>query len=112
LRIWTKNAKTAKLSSLKVIVLAIRKYDIYYFVLLGKVLQPCMKNYHCFSFPGGRVDKEDKSIEDTALRETSEELGIHPEQVEIWTSIVSTKQVWRFSSNFPHSEIYALSRFC
>ncbi|KAI0923980.1 hypothetical protein AcW1_006776 [Taiwanofungus camphoratus] len=35
------------------------------------------------SFPGGRVDKADESRLTTALRESEEEIGIHPDQVEI-----------------------------
>ncbi|KAH8093306.1 NUDIX hydrolase domain-like protein [Cristinia sonorae] len=35
------------------------------------------------SFPGGRVDKTDASSLEAALRETHEEVGIHPDQVEI-----------------------------
>ncbi|TRM65268.1 NUDIX hydrolase domain-like protein [Schizophyllum amplum] len=35
------------------------------------------------SFPGGRVDDTDESIQDAALRETHEELGIVPGQVQI-----------------------------
>ncbi len=36
------------------------------------------------SFPGGSVDKEDCSIEDTALRETREEVGILRKDIDIW----------------------------
>jgi 8-oxo-dGTP pyrophosphatase MutT (NUDIX family) len=36
------------------------------------------------SFPGGRVDPEDKTDLDTALRETFEEIGVHPTDVDIW----------------------------
>lgn len=32
-------------------------------------------------FPGGRMDQEDKTEQDTAVRETTEELGINREQV-------------------------------
>ena len=35
------------------------------------------------SFPGGAVDKEDASIEETVLRETYEEIGLSREHVEI-----------------------------
>ncbi|TCD71865.1 hypothetical protein EIP91_003208 [Steccherinum ochraceum] len=35
------------------------------------------------SFPGGRVDNTDASSLEAALRETHEEVGIHPDQVEI-----------------------------
>ncbi|XP_072395916.1 mitochondrial coenzyme A diphosphatase NUDT8 [Diabrotica undecimpunctata] len=38
------------------------------------------------SFPGGKQDEMDKSLEETALRETQEELGIHPDDVELWGS--------------------------
>ncbi|XP_060521884.1 mitochondrial coenzyme A diphosphatase NUDT8 [Cylas formicarius] len=36
------------------------------------------------SFPGGMQDVTDKSMEETALRETHEELGINESDVEIW----------------------------
>jgi 8-oxo-dGTP pyrophosphatase MutT (NUDIX family) len=35
------------------------------------------------SFPGGRMEEQDDDIRQTALRETFEEVGIHPEQVDI-----------------------------
>ena len=35
------------------------------------------------SFPGGRMDPEDQSPNDTALRESKEEIGLEPERVEI-----------------------------
>jgi 8-oxo-dGTP pyrophosphatase MutT (NUDIX family) len=35
------------------------------------------------SFPGGRMDPEDQSPNDTALRESQEEIGLDPQRVEI-----------------------------
>ncbi|MGH1351322.1 MAG: CoA pyrophosphatase [Methyloligellaceae bacterium] len=35
------------------------------------------------AFPGGKVDEEDVTIIDTALRETEEEVGIHRKNIEI-----------------------------
>jgi 8-oxo-dGTP pyrophosphatase MutT (NUDIX family) len=39
------------------------------------------------AFPGGHVDDTDDSLLETALRELEEELGIHPENVEVIGSI-------------------------
>jgi peroxisomal coenzyme A diphosphatase NUDT7 len=39
------------------------------------------------AFPGGHRDKNDKSTKDTALRELSEEMGIHRENVEVIGSL-------------------------
>jgi 8-oxo-dGTP pyrophosphatase MutT (NUDIX family) len=42
-------------------------------------------NYHKgqISFPGGRLHREDRSLQETAVRESWEEIGLRPEDVEI-----------------------------
>ena len=35
------------------------------------------------AFPGGKFETEDETLDCTALRETFEEIGIHPDQIEI-----------------------------
>ena len=48
-------------------------------------------------FPGGKVEIEDESLTHTALRETHEEIGIHPEKIEV---IKTFTEVFIPPSNF------------
>ncbi|MFD2909661.1 NUDIX hydrolase [Flavobacterium ardleyense] len=48
-------------------------------------------------FPGGKVEESDLNLEETALRETHEEVGIHREKVEI---IKPFSQIYIPPSNF------------
>lgn len=48
------------------------------------------------SFPGGRIEPEDGSIEAAALRESQEEIGLPPERVEI----IGRLGRWRMTSGF------------
>lgn len=48
------------------------------------------RTYHIYdrhsgqiAFPGGRADRSDSALQDTALREAEEEIGLNPEDVEI-----------------------------
>ena len=43
------------------------------------------------SFPGGKFDQDlDKTVEDTAIRETFEETGISPNQLDLWGTLPQT----------------------
>ncbi len=53
--------------------------------LLVFILRPEYNGAHSgqISFPGGRYERDDPGMEYTALRETHEEIGVNPEQVEV-----------------------------
>lgn len=55
--------------------------------LIQRTQNPRDRHSGQISFPGGRHDKSDGSFAGTALRETQEEIGIRPEQVEIIGSL-------------------------
>jgi 8-oxo-dGTP pyrophosphatase MutT (NUDIX family) len=52
-------------------------------VLLTKRTDSLSVHAGQISFPGGRVEEFDKSHEDTALRETEEEIGLSRERIEV-----------------------------
>ena len=63
------------------------------------ILRKSYKGVHSnqVGFPGGKVEREDNDLEDTALRETHEEVGVAPEKVNI---IRSLSEVYIPPSNF------------
>jgi len=54
-----------------------------YHVVLIKRSQTVNQHRGEISFPGGRVEKQDRDLLDTALRESQEEIGIDPADVEV-----------------------------
>jgi len=54
-----------------------------FYVLLTKRTQKVEHHKGQISFPGGGRHKQDRDLMDTALRETFEEIGVRPEDVEI-----------------------------
>ncbi len=68
------------------------------------------------SFPGGGVDEGDQTVEDTALRETYEEIGVYREQVEILgriddtLTVVSNFVIHPFVGLIPYPEDLSLNR--
>ena len=57
-------------------------------------------------FPGGKVEIEDVSLTHTALRETHEEVGIHPEKIEV---IKTFSEVFIPVSNFTVAPFLGIS---
>jgi 8-oxo-dGTP pyrophosphatase MutT (NUDIX family) len=54
-----------------------------YYVLLIKRTERVEKHKGEISFPGGARDEDDRTLLDTALRESAEEIGLAPDRVEI-----------------------------
>jgi 8-oxo-dGTP pyrophosphatase MutT (NUDIX family) len=66
---------------------------------LALILRTSYNGVHSsqIAFPGGKVEDEDASLEQTALRETYEEIGIHPVNVNV---IRAFTEVYIPPSNF------------
>jgi len=54
-----------------------------YYILLIKRTERVKKHKGEISFPGGARDEGDRTLLDTALRESAEEIGLAPDKVEI-----------------------------
>ena len=52
------------------------------FVLIHRKTYPGVHSNQV-GFPGGKIEEEDRNMEHTALRETCEEIGIRPQQIDI-----------------------------
>ncbi len=52
---------------------------------LALILRTSYNGVHSsqIAFPGGKVEKFDENYQETALRETHEEIGIHPEKINV-----------------------------
>jgi 8-oxo-dGTP pyrophosphatase MutT (NUDIX family) len=66
------------------------------------------------SFPGGACEPEDRSLQETALRETCEEIGIPPGAVEVLGALDDLHTVTRFVVTpfvgvIPHPLVYKLN---
>lgn len=77
-------------------------------LILRKVYQGVHSNQ--IGFPGGKVEKIDKNLMETALRETHEEVGVPPSEVEV---IKELSEVYIPPSNFlvkPYIGLYPSPR--
>lgn len=80
LKTYNNEISSVKLSS--VLLLLFPEGDQLY-TCLTKRPQTMKHHPGQISFPGGKVEKEDRSAEMTALREAREEVGINPDAIEI-----------------------------
>ena len=65
------------------VLLLLYPKDDEYCILLNKRSNSVEEHKGEISFPGGQRDKGDRAMLDTALRETHEEMGIRPEDVDV-----------------------------
>ena len=65
------------------VMLLLYPKDGQYHLLLNKRTDLVEHHKGEISFPGGAQDPEDNSYRDTALRETDEEMGVRPEDVQV-----------------------------
>ena len=89
------NIKNARQSA----VLALFYPDLEAQTKLILILRKTYKGVHSgqVGFPGGKVEQEDLDLMHTALRETHEEVGVHPELVTVYKKLT---QVYIPPSNF------------
>ncbi|MDA1189752.1 MAG: CoA pyrophosphatase [Chloroflexi bacterium] len=65
------------------VMLLVYRKDGMPWVLLSRRSQMLTRHSGEIAFPGGREEKSDRDLKETALRETFEEIGIRPEHVEV-----------------------------
>ena len=81
-----------------VMVLVFRKNGEYC-ILLQKRSSRVDSHKGEISFPGGKRDPEDRNLLETALRETHEEMGVDPEDVEVLGALDQTATTTGFCTS-------------
>lgn len=82
---WIQANKSAKMHPKKAGVLALFYPDAAKQTRLLLILRKVYQGVHSnqIGFPGGKWEKYDTNLLETALRETHEEVGVHPKRVEV-----------------------------
>lgn len=81
-----KNSDTPSASAYKaaaVLMPLVRVDNEWHFLYITRATNPNDRHSGQVAFPGGRAEDTDTSLEDTALRETYEEIGVPRDQIEI-----------------------------
>lgn len=79
------------------VILPLYQKEGEYHILFTKRTEKVEHHKRQISFPGGAPHEDDRSLEDTALRETFEEIGVRAEDVEILGELDKTATL---TSNF------------
>ncbi len=82
---WLKEHDIQKRNPKKAGVMALFYPDLEQQTKLLLILRKAYEGVHSnqIGFPGGKVELQDNGLLETALRETHEEVGVHPEAVEV-----------------------------
>jgi 8-oxo-dGTP pyrophosphatase MutT (NUDIX family) len=87
-----------------------------YYVLFTKRTSTVATHKGEISFPGGRYEKSDGSLLNTALRESAEEIGLKPAQVEILgelddtITVTSSYVISPFVALIPYPYVFRLEK--
>ncbi|MBO0323997.1 CoA pyrophosphatase [Muricauda sp. CAU 1633] len=106
---WLKQNNIKKKNPKRAGVMALFYPDVAMETRLLLILRKTYEGVHSnqIGFPGGKVEKQDKDLMHTALRETHEEVGVPPGQVQV---IRALSEVYIPPSNFmvqPYMGIYS-----
>jgi len=106
---WRDSEKISKLKPKQAAVMALFYPNQYQETQLLLILRKTYKGVHSnqIGFPGGKVEPEDDNLETTALRETNEEVGILPKDIE---TIKKLSKLYIPPSNFmvqPYIGLYS-----
>ncbi|WP_067037209.1 NUDIX hydrolase [Allomuricauda sp. CP2A] len=105
---WMKQNNIKKINPKRAGVMALFYPDVSMETRLLLILRKTYEGVHSnqIGFPGGKVERQDKDLMHTALRETHEEVGVPPTSVEV---IRALSEVYIPPSNFmvqPYMGIY------
>ncbi len=87
--------KTPNLAAVLILIFEKNKDFFIPFIIRKKIIGDIHSGQ--IAFPGGKKEKTDKNITDTALREAAEEIGINKDKVEILTQL---SEIYIPPSNF------------